>query len=306
MKICNTILLAFFFYCNGIAQSVHSIKTEKDCLRFVKEKLNQTLFEFDSSFTRPFFTKHLSGTNHAYWGITDVNADNQPDIYIVGKTKANESYPENSIAAVYLSNKDGKYKMVDVITSNNTCCYIPKIICKKKLDKTILCVYLCSDHGIMDRDSVLLKGNMYPNYVKWVDSLTFMENKLINYYSNPSIVKFDSLEYSFSSGWFDTHFSVKVYENGKCYLKPNGNAFTEIKLDSNTFRLLKGFVCSMDFNSIRHDFSNGWTDQNYVRLSIYTNGKTHELKDYGLQSNFTLMSIYQLFFELKNDNINEL
>ena len=73
-------------------------------------------------------------------------------------------------------------------------------------------------------------------------------------------------------------------------------------LDSFNYGQLINLLNYIDFEKLNSNYSVGWTDDQRCYLKItYDNGKTKTINDYGLIGTFGLSRVYQLLFNLREN-----
>jgi hypothetical protein len=157
--------------------------------------------------------------------------------------------------------------------------------------------------------------------------LIFKFGDFIELNSNPKNYEIEKIEYQTTSCFGPCPvFSIEINKDKTGLFKASDyNSETEISIadlrsKTNNSKEIKGtfraiikddsfsdiinLVNYIDFPTLKDDYSVNWTDDQSCILKItYNNGQTKEVEDYGLIGSYGLARLYQLFFELRFNQI---
>ena len=285
-------ILPFFFLTSNVnGQDIKLIKTDQDCLKFIRNHIEgQETFYFDTIFSseeakklRPAFKP---------WQVFDFNNDKKPDLFYIGKYKDDDF---NWTAVNLYFSENGSYKLTP-LTRGGLSSFRPLAFVQHISHETLLIIHQYYSGEFIKVDDLLAEGQLDRNFCKGDDTLIYKYNSIINFTSKPSNIDFDSLILKITYGWSCQRDSFIVYKNGTYkYYNPCG--MINYKLPNlkylYDFEKLKYFIKELDSIQTVSEFYHGGTDNNAARLTIYSKGQTISFYDYGMESSFTLKSIYE-------------
>ena len=74
------------------------------------------------------------------------------------------------------------------------------------------------------------------------------------------------------------------------------------KITKDKYNDIVNLLNYIDFESLKDNYSVSWTDDQTATITItYDNGKVKSISDYGLIGTFGLDRVYQLLFELRDN-----
>jgi hypothetical protein len=304
MKAGIIIALLFLSY-TARPQDLNAIKTDADCLNFIRTHIyKDNNFYFDTIFTAGELQKMNMSFYH--WGKIDFNNDKKPDLFFVGAYRArNQKWFET---VLYLSDT-GQYKFVSLQRSWLSY-YHPIVIPLKLNNKNLLCVYRFEKEDRFKTDSMVkARSHFYPKGIKIIDTLIYKHDAVINFSSLPSRLNFDSLSVKIRYRQECTTDSFTVYKDGNCKYSSLscGRLVLERQLpfSRSNFDRLGNLINEIDLKTTNANYIVSETDNSSALLTIYTKNKVITLYDYGMESNFTLMSIYKIFLALEPHNYEQ-
>ena len=283
------------------AQEIKSIKTEKECLKFIHEVLKIEDFEFDTALNLEL--KTLLPKNYIYnkWKVIDFNNDQKLDLLFVGKYKKNQF--RANIAKLCLTLSNSKYEVLNLIRPLEEPSFYPLVYFEKKANGNFLKTFLVFNSSWSEWDTIIQKKkNNYPEMIKWVDTLCYKYNSIINYNLSPSKIIFDSLQYDYRAGMMGTNFRIKIYKDGSAFIsypfeKDLQNA-EPVKIETKVINEIRDLIYNIDAKSIRLNFKRYSTDLSFAEIKLFAKKKIYNFEDYGMESNFTLIKLYEIFFKI--------
>jgi hypothetical protein len=295
MKRFILLLILIISLSNCFGQKINSITTDQDCLKFIRNNIDgQESFYFDTIFSKEEIKKLKPSFKS--WKIFDFNNDKRPDLFFIGRYKDDDSH---WIAANLYLSENNSYKLMPLIRESLGW-YRPFVFVKQTAKRVLLIIhqYAVSEFEKIDDfldnepidDIKTCKGN---------DTLIYKYNSLLNFTSKPSNITFDSLILKIIYGWSSQRDSFIVYQNGRYkYFRLCGNRVVyeqQAQKDMYNFERLVYLVKEIDSTQTASKFMSGGTDNHAARLKIFFKGTNISFYDYGMQSSFTLKSIYQYF-----------
>ncbi len=130
----------------------------------------------------------------------------------------------------------------------------------------------------------------------------FMEAK-----ARQTVHNIERIEYK-TSGCYGTCpiFSLNIFKDR--YAKYYAERFNKTegiftaKIDTASFNTLIVTLNYTDFPALENSYAVGWTDDQTATLTItYDHGKIKKISDYGLQGSYGLQAVYQMLFNLRNN-----
>lgn len=294
----TTLLLFTLFLANmSGAQTIAGIKTDQDCLAFIRKSFEwMRNFSFDTTFTPAEVQKLGIKEKVANWGKTDFDNDGQPDLYFVGVRKdgLNVSYeawlfltkdnPENELTKLYRTGE------------GNT----PLIFHRSIEAGKLIFIYMFNKSGMTKGDSlVAFKKNLYPKGIRAIDTLVYKHDRVINFVTKPSLLAFDSLVIDFKDRYMEGGYRFTVYKDGSAR-RAEQSRVKKLRLAGNDLELLKNLVKEIDIVNTRPEYSGIGKDLLSAHLTIYDHGKALSFYDYGMESTFTLKAIYDFFADMND------
>lgn len=307
MRTILAICLGFFCLEGTSQQSVEAIKTDEDCLRFIKAtfgKQDMKDFHFEPAFTPDEWDKlGLKNVKQSNWGKADFDGDGKSDLYFFGQYGV--SFGNTNYGYLYLTRNNPGKDVWSLIRFSDRY-YRPVIFHQKGGAKPLLFVYLFSSVETITSDSIAIhKKGMYPKGINAIDTLVYKYDRLINYACRPSRLSFDSIycsiTLSFAFNRNDiSEFGLLVNKDGSGLLGRMGSRNRKIRLKTEELSLLKNLISEIDLANTDTSYLASGTDHASAKLKIYHQEKMVSVYDYGMASNFTLMAIYDLFREVAN------
>lgn len=159
----------------------------------------------------------------------------------------------------------------------------------------------------------------YPERGNW-DNPKELEHKTLIYKfgdfieanTSPNVHRIEKVEYS-TTMCFGTCPVFKIEMNADKTATWNAEMYNEIankvvkgnfktKIDDQHFNEIIDLLNYIDFEKLNSSYAVSWTDDQTSTLTItYDGGKTKSISDYGLIGTYGLNRIYQLFFELREN-----
>jgi hypothetical protein len=304
MKAGIIITLLFLTY-SASPQDLNAIKTDADCLAFIRTHIyKDNNFYFDTVFTADELQKMNMKFSH--WGKMDFNNDKKPDLFFVGRYKRrNQKWFET---VLYLSDT-GENKFVS-LQRYYLAYYDPIVIPLKLNNKNLLCVYRFEKQDRFKTDSLVrLRSHLYPKGIKIIDTLVYKHGAVINFSNFPSRLNFDSLSIKIRFRQECRMDSFTVYKDGRCnysYLSCDSLILErQLSFSRGNFDRLSNLVKEIDMKTTNSDYRVSETDHSSALLTIYANNKVITFYDYGMESNFTLQAIYEIFLALEPLNYDQ-
>jgi len=285
------------------SQDLRSIKTTSDCLKFITTNIEgEQNFYFDTIFS----TSQLRDLKLPFknWGILDFNGDQKPDLYYIGRTKKDWTH----WASAYLYLSQGKtYKKIPLLRKHDGQ-YSPLVYSQKLQNTQLLFVYLFDLNNNTKIDSLMQRRlNLYPSGIRVVDTLVYKYHSIINYSRQPSNLTFDSLTYKVNYGQTCRNDSFTVYKNGTvkyAYVWCGSVEFEKLlTIDPMKLDTLKKLVKEININITDRDYFVFATDLSTAKLKLFNGGNEITVRDYGMESTFTLRAIYNFFASLEPNKI---
>jgi hypothetical protein len=284
-----------------LAQQIRSLRTDKDCQEFINRYLeDQQDFYFDTIFT----AAQVSQLNLPYrnWGVFDFNNDRQPDLWFVGRYKGHYWHH----ARLYLSSNE-EYNGSNLFRDGGGQ-YEPLIFSRKQSGKELLFVYLFDLHNYTKTDSLIsLRKALYPAGIRWVDTLVYKFNDVVNFAQRPSRLDFDSVDFrcnwtqTCKDNWFTIYSDGRfIYRSAWC-----GRVQFERTLDvkPEKFEIFKSIVREIDLANTSTRYVLSATDQSTAQTTIYSGNRKISFYDYGMESSFTLMALYAFLLSIPRNSI---
>jgi hypothetical protein len=282
----------------GDAQNIRSIKTDADCLSFIRGKLGEKKFEFDTSFNVRFAEGLSKNIIYKRWQIADFNNDHQPDLLFVGRYQDN--FFGAKVAMICFSKGKDSFIVKDLVRPMEEPALNPLIRVMQQQQKKYLAVYLFIESSNFEWDSIIQKKHhQYPEKVKWVDTLIYKNGSIVNYNQFPSKIIFDSIHYTKTGGMAGAEFRIRMYKDGTAVLSDpiakNNNGDKTIAVGKTSLTEINELIYNMDVNTVRMKYRLYATDLSAADLIVFSKGNTYHFHDYGMQSSFTLIRLYELF-----------
>lgn len=176
-------------------------------------------------------------------------------------------------------------------------CVFPKIINDSKID-----FYYVTEPDRMSKEKPILTKK----------TLVYKFGDFVEYNKNPGNYDIEKIEYQ-TSMCFGTcpKFHLDIADNRKAIFNAeNYNRETreskeiqgkfETTINVKEYHQLVDLLNYINFPNLKDNYAVSWTDDQSCTLRItYNNGKTKEIKDYGLIGTYGLDRLYQLLFELR-------
>ncbi len=289
-------LLAFIIsLSNCFGQKINSIATDEGCLKFIRNNIEgEETFYFDTIFSK----EEIKKLNPPFksWKIFDFNNDKRPDLFFIGRYKDNGYY---GIAANLYLSENNSYKLVRLIRESIDW-YRPFVFVKQTAKRVLLIIHQYAVDEFEKIDAFLANESIDDiKTCKGNDTLIYKYNSLLNFTSKPSNITFDSLILKISYGWSSRRDSFNVYKDGRYkYFRLCGNVVVyeqQAQKNMYNFEKIVLLVKEIDSTQTASNFMSGGTDNHAARLKIFFKGTNISFYDYGMQSSFTLKSIYQYF-----------
>jgi hypothetical protein len=278
------------------ANFIDSIQTAKQItdliskidVRYKDFNVNETLM-FENRFSKNNYKKIVDSLNVQPWTKTDFDNNGLTDILVIG------NWYHHSIICIL--DKDGKYEI--------------KPITRR--------IFQNSTFPVVENDKINYIFESDPERGKWSESRRLKQITLVYKFGDfieenqmPTNHKIEKIEYS-TSGCYGTCpiFSLIIYSNktakwqAKMYNKINDNEVSgnfNSKITKDKYNDIVNLLNYIDFESLKDNYSVSWTDDQTATITItYDNGKVKSISDYGLIGTFGLDRVYQLLFELRDN-----
>jgi hypothetical protein len=329
MKVTHLILALLTFFHSGLkANKIDSLKTGKEVENFIaslfQEKYGVNHYTF-------YLKKPDSKINYMpcdstiqreseIWNKIDFNQDGFTDLFtIIYRRNSLDSNSTNYIAYVVIDKGKNQFDLNEIpdyfifncfavkpIVVNN----IPCLFYRHYKTETII-------DTLPDVDTLEGKNNIHiePHFfeVGKTDTLiykfgSFIELNLLN----NIFPEIDAIQFKTISDWPygpNCSFSLNISKNGKARYIREGNLdtpFGNFNCTINPIHLkeIKELIKYLDVNKLENDYSASATDRGSGELKIYfSNGAIKKINDYGLEGTLGLRRLYDLFFDLRFNQI---
>lgn len=295
-----TIFLALFQSCKRQNDKAFSHKTNYiDSIQNTKQiidlisKIDNRYKEFKINEKLMFANENCQKLSNSLkiqpWTKADFDNNGLTDILVVGK-----QYDHSVICVL---DKDGKYEIKTITRRIFQSCTFP-IIENNKIK------YFFENEiepGKWDK----------PRKLKQI-ILTYKFGDFIEENQKPVNHKIEKIEYSTTMCYGTCPvFNIKINSDKKAKWKAEmyneidnkifkGNFQTKITTEK--FNELVNLLNYIDFESLKDNYSVNWTDDQSCTLKItYDNGKSKSISDYGLVGTYGLDRVYQMLFELREN-----
>lgn len=284
---------------NGVLQKsnlIDSIQTAKQITDLISKidnrykgfKVNETL-KFENRYSDKNYKKIADSLNVQPWTKTDFDNNGLTDIMVIG------NWNDHSIICIL--DKDGKYE-IKPITRRSFQNFTFPIVESGKIKYFF--------------ESESERENFYePRKLKQI-TLVYKYGDFIEENQKPADHKIEKIEYS-TSRCYGTcpiyNLTINSDKTAKWHAEMynkikgkevSGNFYSKITKDK--YNDIVNLLNYIDFETLKDNYAVNWTDdQNAAIKIIYDNGKVKSISDYGLIGTFGLNRVYQLLFELREN-----
>jgi hypothetical protein len=294
------ILLTLFQSCKGQTDNnvlrktnyIDSIRNSKQIIDLIS-KTDVRYKEFKLSDTLKFTEKNCQKLNDSLkvqsWSKADFDNNGLTDILVIG------SWYDHSVICIL--DKEGKYEIKPITRRSFQDCTFP----------------------IVENDKIKYYFESEPERGKWDEprklkqiTLTYKFGDFIEENQTPSNHKIEKIEYS-TTGCYGTCpiFKLTITSDktaiwkAEMYNKINNKEASgnfNSKITEDKYNDIVNLLNYVDFETLKDNYAVGWTDDQSSILKItYDNGKVKSIEDYGLIGTYGLDRIYQLLFELREN-----
>lgn len=300
MRILLLSVLLLSIVTKSYSQVIPDFKSDAECLKFLHTNIEGLQdFYFDTFFSKAEI-KTLTPPFKS-WIRIDLNGDKKTDLLFVGAFAKLNYQPYTAL--VYVSSDD-TYNLIPVVRQGRTS-FRPHVFFQRRNSQTLIIVHNYYFSEFQKVETLLKNKELSRETCAGDDTLVYKFGSLLDYSSHPSNVRFDSLILVRKYGWSCNVDSFVIYNNGSGHSyggrrdqDASGKNFQESVANIN---YLKNLVRMIDLNKVQRSSIYGGTDNNSATLQIYHNNKIEEFFDYGLESSFTLKTIYKYFEELEKE-----
>jgi Domain of unknown function (DUF6438) len=294
------ILLTLFQSCKGQTDKNVSYKTNYiDSIQGAKQiaalisKIDHGYKEFKINDKLKFTDKECQNRSDSLkvqpWTKADFDDNGLTDILVIG------NWYDHSVICIL--DKGDKYEIKPITRRNFQECTFP----------------------VVENNKIKYFFESEPERGNWDESrklrqiiLTYKFGDFIEENQTPANHKIEKIEYS-TTACFGTCpvFNITINSDktaewkAEMYNKINdkevsGNFKSIIKKDK--YNDIVNLLNYMDFETLQDNYAVNWTDDQSSTLKItYNNGKVKSIQDYGLIGTYGLDKVYQLFFELREN-----
>lgn len=301
------------------ANEIDSIRTDDDVNKFMKihfgDKYNQFIVADTNTIWRSSSIKLIADTlGMKYWYKTDFNNDTRMDLLVYGSYFYQISATiRSSIVLAIIDEGDGNYQTTHlhlrkglpfpIVTENNSEVLI-------LLYKTCMKRIINNENDVIEIDDYNISSPKY-DYNETnvcVDTLIYKFDAFIKYNSNPlknEIIKFRAKNSCSLIACYVMDIEMRIDGQAKML---GGEYYEdkilyETKIDSETVNEIFGLINYIDPKNFLSEYPARTTDASYISTEFtYTNGRVKKIIDYQ-KSEFGLRGFYDLFFELKSNQI---
>lgn len=299
-----TIFLTLLQSCKGQSDNnvlhktnfIDSIQTAKQITdliskiddRYKEFKVNESL-KFENRFSDKNYKKIADSLNVQPWTKADFDNNGMTDILVIG------NWYDHSVICIL--DKDGKYEINRITRRNFQDCTFP-VVKKGKIK------YFFENEpkrGKWDEPRKLKQITLVYKFGDFIE-----ENQI------PANHKIEKIEFS-TSGCFGTcpvfNLTINSDKTAKWYAKMynkiknkevSGNFNSKITEDK--YNDIVNLLNYIDFETLQDDYAVNWTDDQTASIKItYDNGKVKSIRDYGLIGTYGLDRLYQLLFEIREN-----
>lgn len=223
------------------------------------------------------------------WTKVDFNTDGRTDLLVIG---SGTNHPVLCI----LAEEEG-YKIIPIKHNGSQVCTFP-IVENNKIKY------------YFERTVSMGKENNTPTLEEV--TLAFNTGTFVEENTNPTKNNIEKIEFS-TSGCFGTCPIFDLTINADRTIQWDAKRFNkignkEVKGDFNTtitkdkYTEIIDLLNYIDFVNLKDDYSVNWTDDQTVTLQVtYNKGKIKTIKDYGMIGTRGLKKLYQLLYELREN-----
>ena len=270
------------------AKQIESLITKIN-KRYSDFKVNETLI-YPGDYSNIDCKKISDSLNVKPWQKGDFDNNGLTDILIIG------NWQRHHIICI-LDKGDNNYEIKSITRRSFQECTFPIVMADTSIEYFYPSYY---ERGNSDKPKLQNKNLIY----KFGD---FIESN-----SNPSNHKIEKIEYS-TTACYGTCPIFSLTINPDRFTIWNATSFNEIHkkeikgefkttLEEKQFNLIIHLLNYIDFEKLNESYAVGWTDDQSCILKItYDNGKSKIIRDYGLIGTFGLDRLYQLLFELREN-----
>ena len=277
-----------------ILSKIDSIKSKKEVENLI-HSLNERYKEFaitEKSLSTQPFSKGDFDKN----GLTDLLAIGGFPVYFIGSDTIKREFDDRIFVVMNFGKDSLKIKSLTKGMGHNHNLAFPKIV-----NDTIITI---EQRNLIFKFGDFIELNPNPkNY-----EIEKIEYQTTHCYGTCPVFSieinkdktglFEASDYNSETG-----ISIVDLHRKKNNSKEIKGTFRAIIKDD-SFSEIINLVNYMDFPTLKDNYSVNWTDDQTCILKItYNNGQTKEVRDYGLIGNYGLARLYQLFFEMRFNQI---
>lgn len=278
------------------ANFIDSIQTAKQITDLISKidnrykdfKVNETL-KFENRYSGKNYKKIADSLNVQPWTKADFDNNGLTDILIIG------NWYDHSIICIL--DKDGKYEIKPITRRSFQDCTFP----------------------IVENGKIKYYFESEPERGKWEEERKLKQIKLVYKFGDfieenqtPANHEIEKIEYS-TTGCFGTCPIFDLTINSDKTAKWNAKMYNKIKdkevsgnlsskVTDDKYNNIVDLLNYIDFEMLQDNYAVNWTDDQSSTLKItYDNGKVKLIHDYGLIGTYGLDRVYQLLFELREN-----
>lgn len=269
--------------------SIHNTQQITDLI----SKIDERYKEFEINDKLKFTDKECQNLSDSLkvqpWTKADFDNNGLTDILVIG------NWYDHSVICIL--DKEGKYEINRITRRSFQDCTFP-IVENNKIK-----YYFQSEPE---------RGNLdEPRKLKQI-TLIYKFGDFIEENQTSSNHKIEKIEYS-TTGCYGTCPIFKLTINSDKTAKWNAEMYNKInnkeisgnfnsKITEDKYNDIVNLLNYVDFETLKDNYAVGWTDDQSSTLKItYDNGKVKSIEDYGLIGTYGLDRIYQLLFELREN-----
>ena len=272
MRVSISILL-FFISSVCLGNKTDDLKTPEDVLRFIKRTFDkQDRFHIKTDKTNSIDFKYIK---------LDINKDGLTDILI------------NGIYLYAIIDKGGRNNLEEnYIGGRHFNCQLLSLDTSKSLP--ILVIQKDNDYDNETGKDIIFKPdtliNLYGGFIEYNSSPKQIDFKQIKIKTLPCFGSCPIFEMTINN-------NRQAMLNAKEYNKLTG--IYKSNIDEKTFDELIGLLTYLNIDSLKNNYSIGWTDNPSIDTEIEYNGMIKKIHDYGLEGSFGLKRLYDIFYKFK-------
>lgn len=294
------ILLILFQLCSGQPGNQHLHKTNAidsiqnttqiaRLLAKADERYKNIKIDEEIQFTGENCQKHADSLKIQAWTKADFDHNGLTDLLVIGSGNGNP--------VLCMLDKGQTYEVNRITRSHFQECTFP----------------------VVENNKIKYYFEGYPEIRTWDEKPVLKEKILIYTFGdfieenkNPANHTIEKIEYSTGPCYgncpvfyltINSDKTAKWFAEVYNYIaKQELEGTFQTKITQNKFDEIIHLLNYIDFEKLKDTYSVNWTDDQTSTLTItYDNGKTKSIKDYGLLGTYGLDRVYQLLFELREN-----